>query len=110
MEYWCPTGSHSFEINGASEGGVAANQRVNLFVREQAPHFGARIDQFLTGAPEQSFRWQMNSFLKQGGGMGFDGATTSRGLTGEFGLNFRPDVNSDCHSILLAVYGTAAPA
>jgi len=38
------TGSRSFEIDRAAEGGCAAEERVHFFVREQAAHLRARVN------------------------------------------------------------------
>src|ERR1039458_6275182 len=50
----------------------------------------------------------MNRLFEQAGSMNFQCAATSGGLTGEFRLNFRPDVNGDCHGPPPKLYGTAA--
>src|ERR1039458_6604571 len=39
----------------------------------------------------------MSRLFEQAGSMNFQCAATNGGLTGEFRLNFRPDVNGDCH-------------
>ncbi len=49
-EYWYRAGSRSFEIDGTREGGVAAEQRIDFFIREQAAYSGACVDQVLTGS------------------------------------------------------------
>jgi hypothetical protein len=97
MEHWYPAAIPSFKIDRARKRGVPAEQRVNLFIREQAAHPGTRIDQLLTRAPGLSFRRKVNGVFEQGGCVSFDGAATSGGLTRKFGLNLRPDVNGDCH-------------
>jgi hypothetical protein len=102
MECSYPAGSRSFEIDRASKGRLAAKERVNLFVREQTLHLRASIDQFLTGAPGPSFRRKMRGVFEQSGGMGFEGAALSGGLTRKLGLNFRPDVNGDGHALSLS--------
>src|ERR1035438_10249499 len=50
----------------------------------------------------------MSRLFEQAGSMSFQRAATSGGLTGEFRLNLRPDVNGDCHGPPPKLYGTAA--
>src|ERR1035441_6035112 len=50
----------------------------------------------------------MSRLFEQAGSMSFQGAATSGGLTREFRLNLRPDVNGDCHGPPPKLYGTAA--
>src|ERR1017187_1297878 len=50
----------------------------------------------------------MSRLFEQAGSMNFQCAATNGGLTGEFPLNFRPDVNGDCHGPPPKLYGTAA--
>jgi len=44
------TGNRSFEIDGAAEGGCAAEKRVHFFIGEQPRTLAHAIDQFPTGA------------------------------------------------------------
>src|ERR1019366_9963174 len=50
----------------------------------------------------------MSRLFEQAGSMNFQCAATSGGLTREFRLNLRPDVNGDCHGPPPKLYGTAA--
>jgi hypothetical protein len=100
-EYWHPKGNHySFEVDWASK--RAVEERVNFFVREQAPHFGACIDQFLTGAQGQLLRTNASRLFEKGGVIGLECAAMGGGLTRKLGLNLRADVNADGHGVPLS--------
>jgi hypothetical protein len=62
-ERWYPVGIPSFKIDRAGKGGVASEECIHFFVREQAAHLGARIDQFLPGAPEQLYRRKVDGLF-----------------------------------------------
>jgi hypothetical protein len=40
----------------------------------------------------------MNGVFEQGGSMNFDGAASNGGLSDQFGLDFRGDVNGNSHA------------
>jgi hypothetical protein len=51
-----------------------------------------------------SFGRKVNGVFEQRGGMGFESAALSGGLSSEFGLNFGPYVNGDRHALPLSRY------
>src|ERR1022692_2154909 len=100
-ERWYPTESRSFKIDGASKGGGSAKERVDFFIREQAPHLGACIDQFLTRAPTRQFGGNLHFANDDLFHIGAERQAASRGLGEEAFLDLGLKVKGDGHGVLL---------
>src|SRR5450631_4063047 len=98
MEHWCLTETRSFKLNRAREGGGAAEQRVDFFIREQAAHFGADIDRFLTRSLTRRFGGHMRFANDNLVHIVEEGHAARRGLGEESLLDVGLKVKRDGHA------------